>query len=120
MGSTLPPFSQLIQDERRVWTPYRRALRWADQAVVAHLFECAKRHVQAEVYLSCCWLFEVLVWSEGSGVRVSGETRELPSTGDDSVVHVGVEPRERQVPAPWLPPPVLPAPDRIWTGSSFG
>ena len=60
MGRTLPPFSQLIEYERRAWAPFRRALRKDDQAAFDRLFDCAKLHVQAGVYLSRPWPFEVL------------------------------------------------------------
>src|SRR5262245_13586882 len=60
MGRTLPPFSQLIEYERRAWTPFRRALRKDDQATFDRLFDCAKLHVQAGVYLSRPWPFEVI------------------------------------------------------------
>jgi hypothetical protein len=60
MGRTLPPFSQLIEHERRAWAPFRRALRKHDQAAFDRLFDCAKLHVQAGVYLSRPWPFEVL------------------------------------------------------------
>ena len=60
MGRTLPPFSQLIEHERRAWAPFKRALRKADQAVFDRLFDCAKLHVQAGVYLSRPWPFEVI------------------------------------------------------------
>src|ERR671924_933807 len=60
MGRTLAPFSQLIEYERRAWAPFRRALRKDDQAAFDHLFECAKLHVQAGVYLSRPWPFEVI------------------------------------------------------------
>jgi hypothetical protein len=98
MGSTPPPVSQRIQDERRVWAPLRRALRRAHQAMVAQCFECAKRHVQAGVSRSCRWLFEGLAWSE---VRVSGETGGSPATGGDLAGHASVDPRERHAPRSW-------------------
>jgi hypothetical protein len=60
MGRTLPPFSQLIESERRAWAPFRRALRKDDQATFDRLFDCAKLHVQAGVYLSRPWPFEVI------------------------------------------------------------
>jgi hypothetical protein len=60
MGRTLPPFSQLIEYERRAWAPFRRALRKDDQAAFDRLFDCAKLHVQAGVYLSRPWPFEVI------------------------------------------------------------
>src|ERR671937_23303 len=60
MGRTLPPFSQLIEHERRSWAPFKRALRKTDQAVFDRLFDCAKLHVQAGVYLSRPWPFEAI------------------------------------------------------------
>jgi hypothetical protein len=117
MGSTLPPVRQLIKGERHVWTVFRRALCRAEQAVVAQRFDCAKRHVQAGVYRSCRWPFQVLAWSEGSEVRVSGETRESPSTGSNTAVRAEVDPRERQVPDSRLSPSVLAPPDLRWSGS---
>ncbi len=60
MGRTLPPFSQLIEHERRAWAPFRRALRKDDQTVFDRLFDCAKLHVQAGVFLSRPWPFEVI------------------------------------------------------------
>ena len=59
MGRTLPPFSQLIEQERRAWVPFKRALRKADQVAFDRLLGGAKRHVQAGVYLSRPWPFQV-------------------------------------------------------------
>jgi hypothetical protein len=61
MGRTLPPFSQLIEAERRRWAPFRRALSKEDQAAFDRLFDCAKRHVQAGVMGSRPWPFETIV-----------------------------------------------------------
>ena len=61
MGKTLPPFSQLIESERRRWAPFRRALPKADQAIVDRLFDCAKLHIQAGVMVSRPWPFESIV-----------------------------------------------------------
>jgi hypothetical protein len=61
MGRTLPPFSQLIEQERRAWGPFKRALRKEDQETFERLFDCAKLHVQAGVYLSRPWPFEVIM-----------------------------------------------------------
>ena len=60
MGKTLPPFSQLIEDERRRWAPFKRALRKADQAAFDRLFDCAKLHIQAGVMVSRPWPFETI------------------------------------------------------------
>ena len=61
MGRTLPPFSQLIDAERRRWAPFRRALPKEDQAAFDRLFDCAKLHVQAGVMVSRPWPFETIV-----------------------------------------------------------
>jgi hypothetical protein len=61
MGRTLPPFSQLIDVERRRWAPFRRALPKEDQAAFDRLFDCAKRHVQAGVMVSRPWPFETII-----------------------------------------------------------
>jgi hypothetical protein len=61
MGKTLPPFSELIEQERRRWTPFKRALSKADQAIFDRLFDCAKLHVQAGVMVSRPWPFESIV-----------------------------------------------------------
>ena len=61
MGKTLPPFSQLIEAERRRWAPFKRALPKEDQAIFDRLFDCAKRHIQAGVMVSRPWAFEAIV-----------------------------------------------------------
>jgi hypothetical protein len=61
MGKTLPPFSQLIEQERHRWGPFKKALPKADQATFDRLFDCAKIHVQAGVMVSRAWPFETIV-----------------------------------------------------------
>lgn len=61
MGKTLPPFSQLIEQEHRRWAPFRKALPKADQALFDRLFDAAKLHVQAGVMVSRPWAFETVV-----------------------------------------------------------
>ena len=61
MGKTLPPFSQLIEYERRRWAPFKRALPKAEQAIFDRLFDCAKLHIQAGVMVSRPWPFETIV-----------------------------------------------------------
>jgi hypothetical protein len=61
MGKTLPPFSQLIEAERRRWVPFKRALPKEDQAVFDRLFDCAKLHIQAGIIISRPRSFETLV-----------------------------------------------------------
>ena len=61
MGKTLPPFSQLLEQGRRRWAPYRQALPKADQAIFDRLFDWAKLRVQAGVVVSQPWAFETIV-----------------------------------------------------------
>jgi hypothetical protein len=61
MGKTLPPFSQLIEAERRRWAPFKRALPKENQALFDRLFDCAKLHIQAGVMESRPWPFETIV-----------------------------------------------------------
>jgi 3-methyladenine DNA glycosylase/8-oxoguanine DNA glycosylase len=61
MGKTLPPFSQLIEYERRRWAPFKRALPKEDHAIFDRLFDCAKRHIQSGVRVSRPWPFETIV-----------------------------------------------------------
>jgi hypothetical protein len=58
MGKTLPPFSQLIEYERRRWAPFKRALPKEDHAIVDRLFDGATLHIQAGVMMSRPWPFE--------------------------------------------------------------
>ena len=61
MGKTLPPFSQLIEAERRRWAPFKRSLPKADQVIFDKLFDCTKLHIQAGVMVSRPWPFETMV-----------------------------------------------------------
>jgi hypothetical protein len=61
MGKPLPPFSQLIEYERRRWAPFKRALPKANQAIFDRLFDCAKLHIQAGVMVARPWAFETIV-----------------------------------------------------------
>jgi hypothetical protein len=61
MGKTLPPFSQLIEYERRRWAPFKRALPKEDHAIFDRLFDGAKLHIQAGVMMSRPWPFETIV-----------------------------------------------------------
>jgi hypothetical protein len=60
MGKTLPPFSSLIEQERRRWVPFKKALPKANQALFDRLFDCAKLHIQAGVMVARPWPFETI------------------------------------------------------------
>jgi len=61
MGKTLPPFNSLIEQERRRWMSFKKALPKADQAIFDRLFDCAKLHIQAGVMVARPWPFETIV-----------------------------------------------------------
>jgi hypothetical protein len=61
MGKTLPPFSQLIEAERRRWAPFKRVLPKENHALFERLFDCAKLHIQAGVMVSRPWPFETIM-----------------------------------------------------------
>jgi hypothetical protein len=61
MGKILPPFSQLMEGERRRWLPLKNALPKADHPIFDRLFDCAKLHIQAGVMMSRPWPFETIV-----------------------------------------------------------
>ena len=54
-------FSQMIEQERRRWMPFRRALSQEDQEAFDRMFACAKQQVQAEVQLWRLWRFEAVI-----------------------------------------------------------
>jgi hypothetical protein len=58
---TLPPFSALIEGERRPWAPVKRALSKEDRALFDRLFDCVKQQVQAGVMVSRPWALETMV-----------------------------------------------------------
>jgi len=53
--------SQVIEQERRRWMPFRRALSNEDQGVFARMFACAKQQLQAEVQRGRPWAFEAVI-----------------------------------------------------------
>jgi hypothetical protein len=61
MGKTLPPFSQLVEAERRRWMPFKKALPKADQPIFDRLFDCTKLHILTGVMVSRPWPFETIV-----------------------------------------------------------
>jgi hypothetical protein len=61
MGKTLPPFSHLLETERRRWAPFKKMLPKADQGIFDRLFDCVKLHIQAGVMMSRPWPFETIV-----------------------------------------------------------
>jgi hypothetical protein len=61
MGRTLPPFSQLLEYERRRWAPFKRALPKEDHAIVDRLCDGATLRIQAGVMVSRPWPFETIV-----------------------------------------------------------
>ena len=61
MSPRMLSFSQLIEQERRRWVPFRRSLSMEDQAVFDRMFACAMQPLQAEVQLGRPWTFEAVL-----------------------------------------------------------
>jgi hypothetical protein len=61
MGQTSLSFSQVIEQERRRWVPFRRALSRADQEACDRMFACVTQQLQAEVRLGRPWRFEAVL-----------------------------------------------------------
>ena len=61
MSRPWPSFSRLIEQERRRWASFRRALSQPDADAFDSLFACITRHLQAEVYLSRPRTFEAMI-----------------------------------------------------------
>ena len=54
-------FSQIVEQERRRWIPFRRALSKEDQEAFDRMFADAMQPLQAEVQLGRPWRFEVVL-----------------------------------------------------------
>lgn len=50
MSPSMMTFRQMIEQERRRWMQFRRALSKEDQEAFDRMFECAKRQAQSAVY----------------------------------------------------------------------
>jgi hypothetical protein len=61
MGKTLPPLSSLIEQERRRWVAFKRALLKEDQALFDGIFDCAKLHIHAGIMVSRPLAFETIM-----------------------------------------------------------
>ena len=61
MSPRMLPFSQVIEQERRRWMPFRRALSKEDQAAFDRMFACATQQLQAEVPLGRPGRFEAVI-----------------------------------------------------------
>ena len=61
MGPRMMTFSQVIEQERRRWLPFRRALSQEDQEAFDRMFACAKQQIEAGVQLGRPWRFEAVL-----------------------------------------------------------
>lgn len=61
MRPRMQSFRQVIEQERRRWMPFRRALLKEDQAVFDRLFAAATQQLQVEIPLGRPWRFETLI-----------------------------------------------------------
>ena len=60
MGRTVLPYSHALESERERWKPFRKALSKEDQQVFDRLFDRAKFHTHAGVYIARSWPMETI------------------------------------------------------------
>ena len=63
MGRTVMPYSHVLESEHERWKPFRRALSKEDQEAFDRLFDQAKMHTSAGVYMACPWPMETILLS---------------------------------------------------------
>jgi len=63
VGLTVMPYSDDLESERERWKPFRRALSKEDQEAFDRLFDRAKMHTSAGVYMSNPWPMETILLS---------------------------------------------------------
>jgi hypothetical protein len=61
MSPRMLPFSRVIEQERRRWVPFRRALSKEDQEAFDRMFARATQPLQAEVPLGRPWTLEAVM-----------------------------------------------------------
>jgi len=63
MGRTVRPYSHVMESERERLKSFRPALSKEDQEAFDHLFDWAKMHTSAGVYMACPWPMETILLS---------------------------------------------------------
>ena len=63
MGRTVMPFSYVLETERGRWKEFRKSLSKEDQQAFDRLFDRAKFHTSAAVYMSHPWPLETILLS---------------------------------------------------------
>jgi len=63
MGRTVMPFSFVLESERERWKEFRRVLTKEDQEAFDRLFDRAKLHTSAGVYMARSWPMEPILLS---------------------------------------------------------
>ena len=63
MGRTVTPSSFALEEERGRWKPFRKALRKEDQEAFDRLFDRAKFHTHASVYMARSCPLETILLS---------------------------------------------------------
>jgi hypothetical protein len=63
MGRTVLPYSHVLESEREWYKPFRRSLSKEDQEAFDRLFDRAKMHTSAGVYMSHPWPMDTILFS---------------------------------------------------------
>ena len=69
MGRTILALSQVMEGERERFRGFRRALSKEDQEAFDRLFDRAKMHTSAGVYMANPWPMETILMSNLPGTR---------------------------------------------------
>jgi hypothetical protein len=63
MGRTVSPYNHVMESERERLKPFRRSLSKEDQEAFDRLFDRAKLHTSAGVYMAHSWPMETILLS---------------------------------------------------------
>ena len=63
MGRTVMPFSFVLEAEHGRWKEFRKSLSKEDQQAFDRLFDRARFHTHASVYMSHAWPLETILLS---------------------------------------------------------
>ena len=63
MGRTVLPYCHVLESERERWKPFQKGLSKEEQEAFDRLFDRAKLHTHAAVYMARSWPMETILLS---------------------------------------------------------
>jgi hypothetical protein len=97
MSRRILSFSQVIEQERRRWMPFKRALSNEDQEAFDRMFGEAAQQLQADIQLGRPWRFETLIMA----VLLAHAQRLEQIRMHVAAFHVEQPPVEGNLPQSW-------------------